>query len=160
MQQLRVCSHTLCWCAHVGNRQAWQACCLHRQLLQCPVWFQQFIEQFMGQSKRQHPVASSIWLQPLLCLKLWYNTCTGITSRALQHAGDVYALQASWMPLGVDWTAAFRACPAVTEYILVRSMRNARGFKVYAAVPQDSDSVVGRCDTEHLLAWAAARAIS
>jgi hypothetical protein len=83
-----------------------------------------------GPVKRQHPVASSTWLLPLLCLKLWHITCTGTTSKALQHAGDVYvcALQASWMPLGVDWSAAFRACPAVMEYILVRLMRNARGF--------------------------------
>lgn len=32
---------------------------------------------------------------------------------------SVSHVQVSWMPMGLDWTSAFRACPSVAEYILV-----------------------------------------
>ena len=35
-------------------------------------------------------------------------------------AAAPHVVVCSWMPLGVDWTAAFRACPSVASYLLVR----------------------------------------
>jgi hypothetical protein len=38
-----------------------------------------------------------------------------------QRLSSAVPLQVSWMPLGVDWTSAFRICPAVAEYIMVHA---------------------------------------